>query len=419
MLRVAVRKRKESRDMIKISHLVKNYGSFCAVDDISFGVEKGEVVGFLGPNGAGKSTTMNMITGYLSSTSGTVTVGGVDVLDDPLNAKRLIGYLPEQPPLYPDMTVGEYLSFAYDLKRCTYNREKHIAEICDVVKISDVKNRMIKFLSKGYKQRVGIAQALIGNPPVIIFDEPTIGLDPKQIIEIRNLIRTLGREHTVILSTHILQEVQAVCDRIIIINKGRIVADELTENISRAVENTRRFNIKVSGPQRDVLSMLRNLPGICYAEVLAARDGDAYTYMIESEVGVDIRKKLFWTLAEKGWPLIGMEALGMSIEDIFIAVVDKTDDKPKRSAAAKKKRSIDQGRAAAEREMAGGIVERTAEQVKKAAEEEEPLPDNRSKYYDDNTVTEDTFGEAVKKTAAEAAGGETADPAAGEEEAKK
>ena len=419
MLRVAVRKRKESRDMIKISHLVKNYGSFCAVDDISFGVEKGEVVGFLGPNGAGKSTTMNMSTGYLSSTSGTVTVGGVDVLDDPLNAKRLIGYLPEQPPLYPDMTVGEYLSFAYDLKRCTYNREKHIAEICDVVKISDVKNRMIKFLSKGYKQRVGIAQALIGNPPVIIFDEPTIGLDPKQIIEIRNLIRTLGREHTVILSTHILQEVQAVCDRIIIINKGRIVADELTENISRAVENTRRFNIKVSGPQRDVLSMLRNLPGICYAEVLAARDGDAYTYMIESEVGVDIRKKLFWTLAEKGWPLIGMEALGMSIEDIFIAVVDKTDDKPKRSAAAKKKRSIDQGRAAAEREMAGEIVERTAEQVKKAAEEEEPLPDNRSKYYDDNTVTEDTFGEAVKKTAAEAAGGETADPAAGEEEAKK
>ena len=419
MLRVAVRKRKESRDMIKISHLVKNYGSFCAVDDISFGVEKGEVVGFLGPNGAGKSTTMNMITGYLSSTSGTVTVGGVDVLDDPLNAKRLIGYLPEQPPLYPDMTVGEYLSFAYDLKRCTYNREKHIAEICDVVKISDVKNRMIKFLSKGYKQRVGIAQALIGNPPVIIFDEPTIGLDPKQIIEIRNLIRTLGREHTVILSTHILQEVQAVCDRIIIINKGRIVADELTENISRAVENTRRFNIKVSGPQRDVLSMLRNLPGICYAEVLAARDGDAYTYMIESEVGVVIRKKLFWTLAEKGWPLIGMEALGMSIEDIFIAVVDKTDDKPKRSAAAKKKRSIDQGRAAAEREMAGEIVERTAEQVKKAAEEEEPLPDNRSKYYDDNTVTEDTFGEAVKKTADDAAGGETADPAAGEEEAKK
>ena len=228
--------------MIKISHLVKNYGNFCAVDDISFEVAKGEVVGFLGPNGAGKSTTMNMVTGYLSSTSGTVTIGGVDILDDPLNAKRLIGYLPEQPPLYPDMTVAEYLSFAYDLKGCTFNREKHIGEICDVVKITDVKNRLIKNLSKGYKQRVGIAQALVGNPPVIIFDEPTIGLDPKQIIEIRNLIRTLGKEHTVILSTHILQEVQAVCDRIVIINKGKIVADELTENISRAGLKDLRLN---------------------------------------------------------------------------------------------------------------------------------------------------------------------------------
>ena len=220
--------------MIKISHLVKNYGSFCAVDDISFEVERGEVVGFLGPNGAGKSTTMNIVTGYLSSTSGSVTIGGVDILDDPLNAKRLIGYLPEQPPLYPDMTVDEYLSFCYDLKGCTLNKQKHIEEVCSVVKIGDVRRRLIKNLSKGYRQRVGIAQALIGNPPVIIFDEPTIGLDPKQIIEIRNLIRTLGKEHTVILSTHILQEVQAVCDRIVIINKGKIVADALTENISRA-----------------------------------------------------------------------------------------------------------------------------------------------------------------------------------------
>ena len=249
-------------EMIKISHLVKNYGNFTAVDDISFEVAKGEVLGFLGPNGAGKSTTMNMLTGYLSSTSGSIKIGGVDVLDDPLNAKRLIGYLPEQPPLYPDMTVEEYLSFAYDLKNCKLNKEKHLREICEVVKITDVYKRMLKNLSKGYKQRVGIAQALVGNPPVIIFDEPTIGLDPKQIIEIRNLIRTLGKEHTVILSTHILQEVQAVCDRIVIINKGKIVANELTENISRAVENTRRFNVKISGPQKEVLNMLRSRPGI-------------------------------------------------------------------------------------------------------------------------------------------------------------
>lgn len=371
--------------MIKISHLVKNYGSFCAVDDISFEVERGEVVGFLGPNGAGKSTTMNILTGYLSSTSGSVSIGGVDILDDPLNAKRLIGYLPEQPPLYPDMTVDEYLSFAYDLKGCTLNKEKHINEVCAVVKIGEVRKRLIKNLSKGYRQRVGIAQALIGNPPVVIFDEPTIGLDPKQIIEIRNLIRTLGKEHTVILSTHILQEVQAVCDRIVIINKGKIVADELTENISRAVENNRRFNIKISGPQRDVLVTLRNLPGVTYAEVLAARDGDAYTYMVESEVGVDIRKKLFWTMAEKKWPIIGLEALGMSIEDIFIAVVDKTGT---RKPGEKEQRSR---RAVAERDLAGEIIEKTAEQKKNADDETEEDGAADSKYYEDYTIKSDTF----------------------------
>ena len=371
--------------MIKISHLVKNYGSFCAVDDISFEVERGEVVGFLGPNGAGKSTTMNILTGYLSSTSGSVSIGGIDILDDPLNAKRLIGYLPEQPPLYPDMTVDEYLSFAYDLKGCTLNKEKHINEVCAVVKIGEVRKRLIKNLSKGYRQRVGIAQALIGNPPVVIFDEPTIGLDPKQIIEIRNLIRTLGKEHTVILSTHILQEVQAVCDRIVIINKGKIVADELTENISRAVENNRRFNIKIAGPQRDVLATLRNLPGVTYAEVLAARDGDAYTYMVESEVGVDIRKKLFWTMAEKKWPIIGLEALGMSIEDIFIAVVDKTGT---RKPGEKEQRSR---RAVAERDLAGEIIEKTAEQKKNADDETEADSAADSKYYEDYTIKSDTF----------------------------
>ncbi len=371
--------------MIKISHLVKNYGSFCAVDDISFEVERGEVVGFLGPNGAGKSTTMNILTGYLSSTSGSVSIGGVDILDDPLNAKRLIGYLPEQPPLYPDMTVDEYLSFAYDLKGCTLNKEKHINEVCAVVKIGEVRKRLIKNLSKGYRQRVGIAQALIGNPPVVIFDEPTIGLDPKQIIEIRNLIRTLGKEHTVILSTHILQEVQAVCDRIVIINKGKIVADELTENISRAVENNRRFNIKIAGPQRDVLATLRNLPGVTYAEVLAARDGDAYTYMVESEVGVDIRKKLFWTMAEKKWPIIGLEALGMSIEDIFIAVVDKTGT---RKPGEKEQRGR---RAVAERDLAGEIIEKTAEQKKNADDETEADSAADSKYYEDYTIKSDTF----------------------------
>ena len=325
--------------MIKIEHLVKNYGTNCAVDDISFEVKKGEIVGLLGPNGAGKSTTMNILTGYLSATSGNVSIAGLSVLDHPLEVKKHVGYLPEQPPLYLDMTVEEYLNFNYDLKGCKLNRKKHLEEICEVVKIKEVYKRVIKNLSKGYRQRVGIAQALIGSPEVIIFDEPTVGLDPKQIIEVRNLLRNLGRDHTVILSTHILQEVQAVCDRIVIINKGKIVADELTENITRAVENNRRFNVKICGPQKEVLNMLRSRPGIVYAEVLAQRDGDAYCYTIESEVGVDIRKSLFYTLAEKNWPLVGMEALGMNLEDIFIAIVDQTSGNKNRYEKRDQKRT--------------------------------------------------------------------------------
>ncbi len=347
--------------MIKIDHLVKNYGTNCAVDDISFEIEKGEVVGFLGPNGAGKSTTMNIITGYLSSSSGTVSIDGVDVLENPLAAKKMVGYLPEQPPLYLELTVEEYLNFTYELKGCSLNREKHLREICDIVKITDVYKRVIKNLSKGYRQRVGIAQALVGNPEIIIFDEPTIGLDPKQIIEIRNLIRTLGRDHTVILSTHILQEVQACCDRIIIINKGRVVADEQTENISRAVENNRRFNVKICGPQREVLSMLKSRPGIIYAEALPSRDGDAYVYMIESEVGVDIRKNLFYALAERNWPMIGLEALGMNLEDIFITIVDKHNEP--RITRRETKRKIAPAKNALEKEVAQAMMDKTAGSV--------------------------------------------------------
>lgn len=330
--------------MIKIEHLVKNYGNHCAVDDISFEVEAGEIVGFLGPNGAGKSTTMNILTGYLSSTSGKAMIAGIDILRDPIGAKRMIGYLPEQPPLYLDMTVEEYLNFNYELKGCKLDRKPHLEQVCETVKIKDVYKRVIRTLSKGYRQRVGIAQALVGNPKVIIFDEPTVGLDPKQIIEIRNLIRSLGKEHTVILSTHILQEVQAVCDRIIIINKGKIVANEKTENISRVVENSRRFNVKVVGPQKDVLAAIREIQGVAYAEVLAERDGDAYSYMIESAPGSDIRKKLFYRLAEGNWPMVGMETLGMNLEDIFISVVDKSEEKTALGTATRQ-RNARRGRA--------------------------------------------------------------------------
>jgi len=347
--------------MIKIDHLVKNYGKNVAVDDISFEIGKGEIVGFLGQNGAGKSTTMNVLTGYLSSTSGSITVDGIDVLDDPLSAKRLIGYLPEQPPLYLDMTVEEYLTFGYNLKGCKLNRVKHLEEICEVVRITDCYKRVIKNLSKGYRQRVGIAMALVGNPPVMIFDEPTVGLDPKQVIEIRNLIRTLGRDHTVILSTHVLQEVQAVCDRIIIINKGKIVADEKTENINRAVQTNRRFNVKICGPQREVLAMLKSKSGIVYAETLGERDGDAYTYAIESAPGVDIRKSLFFALAEKGWAMIGLEAVGMNIEDIFISIVDQSSEK-KTKYDSKKKRSKQYSRTALEESIAENIIAKTAEE---------------------------------------------------------
>ncbi len=308
--------------MIEINNLVKNYGTKFAVDDISFKVGKGEIVGFLGPNGAGKSTTMNILTGYLSSTSGEAKVGGIDILENPNEAKKLIGFLPEQPPLYFDMTVNEYLNFVYEIKGCKLNRERHLAEIRQVTKIEDVKNRLIKNLSKGYKQRVGIAQALVGNPPVIIFDEPTVGLDPKQIIEIRNLMRNLGQNHTVILSTHILSEVQSVCDRIIIINEGKIIADERTENITRVVEENRRYSLKICGPQREVQNTLQEIPGVISVELTGERELDSYTYILEAEKGVDIRKPVFYALSEKNFPMIGLEPLGMNLEEVFIKIMD-------------------------------------------------------------------------------------------------
>jgi len=308
--------------MIKIEHLVKRYGDKVAVNDISFTVEEGEIVGFLGPNGAGKTTTMSMLTGCLSSTEGSAYINGINVLDDPIEAKKQIGFLPEQPPLYLEMTVREYLNFIYDLKGCTLNRKKHIEEICNTVRIADVYDRVIRNLSKGYRQRVGIAQALVGNPKVIIFDEPTVGLDPKQIIEIRNLIKTLGKNHTVILSTHILPEVQAVCDRIIIINKGKIVANEKTGEIANIVEGGRRLNIKVCGPQKEVLSAIRSVQGVSYAEVLGNHDLDSTSFLVESEPGVDVRKAIFNLLSSKGWAIIGIEAMGVNLEDIFISVVD-------------------------------------------------------------------------------------------------
>lgn len=309
--------------MIEITDIRKSFGDKHAVDGISFTVAEGEIMGFLGPNGAGKSTTLNIITGYLSADSGVVKIDGTDILSDPIKAKKDIGFLPEIPPLYPEMTVAEYLDFVYELKGCKLPRKQHIKEICEVVKIWDVSGRLIKNLSKGYKQRVGIAQALIGNPKVLIFDEPTIGLDPRQIIEIRNLIKMLGKEHTIILSTHILPEVQAVCDRIVVINKGRIVANEKTEDLINAVDGSRKLVAKIVGQEDDVLKALRALPGVKTADIIGKRDTDSVSYLLESQERVDIRKPLFYMLSSKGWPLIGLEGVELSLEDIFIRLVGR------------------------------------------------------------------------------------------------
>lgn len=308
--------------MIEITNLTKRFGDKVAVDNITFNVNEGEIMGFLGPNGAGKSTTLNILTGYLSATSGSAKIDGIDVLEDPIGAKRRIGFLPEIPPLYLEMTVKEYLDFAYELKGCRLPRKQHIKEICEVVKITDVYNRKIKNLSKGYRQRVGIAQALIGNPKVLIFDEPTVGLDPKQIIEIRNLIKHLGKDHTVILSTHILPEVQAVCDRIVVINRGQIVANERTEDIINAVDGTRRLIAKIVGPEDEVIKLLRALPGIKFADALGRRDTDSISYIIESEDRVDIRKPLFASVARAGFIMIGLEGDQLNLEDIFIRLIE-------------------------------------------------------------------------------------------------
>ena len=312
--------------MIKIENLVKTYGQNLALDNISIHIKKGEVVGLLGPNGAGKSTTMNILTGFTSSNSGTAQIAGIDILEYPNEAKKLVGYLPEQPPLYLEMTVEEYLNFVYELKGCTLKRRQHIREICEAVRITDVYKRVIRNLSKGYRQRVGIAQALIGNPEVIIFDEPTVGVDPKQVIEIRNLIRRLGEDHTVIVSTHILSEVQATCNRIIIINRGKIVADEKTEDITRTLQDVRRFKVKISGPQAAVLEMLRGTNGITHAETLPEREGDAYTYLCESAPNTDMRKAVFYACAQRSYAIIGLEPIGMGLEDVFISLIDKKAD---------------------------------------------------------------------------------------------
>ncbi len=307
--------------MIEVSHLTKKYGPLTAVDDISFTAREGQILGFLGPNGAGKTTTMNMITGYISITGGKASVAGYDIYEQPMEAKKRIGYLPEQPPLYPEMTVDEYLHFVARLKKSMLG-EAHLDEICQLVRLEDVRHRLIKNLSKGYRQRVGIAQALVGNPPVIILDEPTVGLDPSQIVETRALIKKLGKRHTVILSTHILSEVQSVCDRIIVLNQGRIVADNSPEELSRRMADGAVLVLTADAPEGALGKAISALPQVRACRCTARRSGEV-EFTVETVPGKDARPALFACVRDGGWTMLGLREQSMSLEDIFIALTNQ------------------------------------------------------------------------------------------------
>ena len=300
--------------MIEVKNLSKSYGSKLAVDGISFTAGESEILGFLGPNGAGKSTTMNMLTGYLSSSGGQALINGVDILEDPVRAKKDIGYLPELPPLYLDMTVMEYLNFVYDLKKCRLPKRSHLDEICRLVKITDVQKRVIRNLSKGYKQRVG----LVGNPKVLILDEPTVGLDPKQIIEIRTLIKKLGKNHTVILSSHILSEVQAVCDKIVVIDKGKLVANDTAENLSHNLSADHKLTVQIEGPTKEVKSLLEQIPQMVEVHLNRTIDKTIGEYELNAQEGCDIRREVFKRMAARNYPILLMRSSELTLEEIFL-----------------------------------------------------------------------------------------------------
>lgn len=316
--------------MIEVRNLVKKYGNHVAVNHLNFTVEKGEIYGFLGPNGAGKSTTMNMITGYIASTEGEVLIDGHNILEEPEVAKKKIGYLPEIPPLYQDMTVQEYLNFAAELKMLPKEKRKaNIEEVMSTTKTIEVKNRLIKNLSKGYKQRVGLAQALLGYPEIIILDEPTVGLDPKQIIEIRDLIKSLGQKHTVILSSHILSEVSAVCDHVLIIDKGKLVASDTPENLGKLMSGANSLELTVKGQESEIrkaLDMVENIEDVIYHDSLIQ---NACDFTIKLSGNQDMRENIFFALAEVKCPILKMQSSNMSLEEVFLKLTDDAEKERK------------------------------------------------------------------------------------------
>ena len=311
--------------MIEVKDLVKKYGSHLAVDHLSFTLESGKIYGFLGPNGAGKSTTMNIMTGYLGATNGSVLIDGHDILKEPEEAKKHIGYLPELPPLYMDMTVQEYLEFAAELKKLPKEkRESDISEVMKLTRLQDVSDRLIKNLSKGYKQRVGLAQAILGFPEIIILDEPTVGLDPKQIIEIRELIRTLSKKHTVILSSHILAEVREVCDYILIISKGKLVASDTPENLELLRNGASSLELEVKAAPETARAILSTIDDIDAMEMHSENE-NLTRVKLETKNGADIREAIFYAFAEEKCPLLEMKTAKASLEDVFMELTQKEE----------------------------------------------------------------------------------------------
>ncbi len=312
---------KEVIPLIQVKNLVKKYGNHVAVNNLSFNIEKGKIYGFLGPNGAGKSTTMNIITGYLAATDGQVIINGHDIFEEPEEAKKCIGYLPEIPPLYLDMTPREYLNFAADLKKIPHSeRPKMFEEVAKMTGIVDVYDRLIRNLSKGYKQRVGLAQAILGYPEIIILDEPTVGLDPKQIVEIRDVIKKLGENHTVILSTHIMQEVSAVCDEVLIIAHGQLVAQDTPNNLGQHVTGSNNIDMTIKAPDYRVKALLSKMQGVKKFEIHSSTDIDCVDVTVSTDISVDLREDLFYAFAAAKCPIIKMADSNMSLEDVFIKV---------------------------------------------------------------------------------------------------
>ena len=312
--------------MIEVKNLTKRYGDHLAVDNSTFTVNDGEIVGFLGPNGAGKTTTMNMLTGYLSSTEGEIMIDGIDILEDPVHAKMKIGYLPEVPPLYPEMTVNEYLQFACALKKVpAKDRKEHVEKLLKECRIKDMQNRLITNLSTGYKQRVGLAAALAGDPDVLILDEPTAGLDPKQITEFRDLIRSLSKNHTIIISSHIMQEIQAVCDKVIIINHGRIIAIDTPEALSQRIMRNNKLELRIKGPRAEIISGLKEIPGITSVDITRIREEGSIDIQVETEDEADVREQVFELCSSNNFPILQMNISEMTLEDIFLQITGERE----------------------------------------------------------------------------------------------